>query len=166
MTDKIEDPTIVIHDQDILHTHDTLVAHCCNTRNTMGSGVAKALRTRFPEIYAEDTAAYIKLGKSLLGKCIIAEVKTDVADTSIKYVANLYGQPNYGYNGHRHLDYEAMYQSLEALRNYTRPMGITSISMPFKLGSDRAGGAWPVVLEMIKHNFKGTGIVINLYRIK
>ena len=165
MSEEIEDPVIVIQEKDILYADDQVVGHCCNTRNTMNSGVAKALRTRFPEIYEADTGAYVRHGSTLLGKCIMVEITTRPEESSIKLVANLYGQPNYGYNGRRFVDYEALYQSLEELRNYVRPLGYTSIGLPYKLGSDRAGGAWPIVLAMIQDVFKGTGITVNLYKI-
>lgn len=150
---------------DILGAKDPLVAHCCNTRNTMNSGVAKALRMRYPEVYGEDTRAYIQHGKDLLGKSILVELTTDVVSSPIKIVANLYAQPNYGYDGSRFMNYEAFYQCLEELRKQVLEMGITSIAMPYKIASDRAGGHWPIVLEMIKHIFKHTAITINLYAL-
>ena len=65
------DTKINILEKDILYAEDQIIGHCCNTQNTMNSGVAKALRIRFPEIYQCDSAAYIKYGKELLGKCAI-----------------------------------------------------------------------------------------------
>lgn len=156
---------INILEKNILYAEDTVVAHCCNTKNTMNSGVAKVLRERFPEIYENDRAAYITHGKDLLGRCEIVNVVTRPEETSIKWLANLYGQPNYGYGGLRYVDYEALYQALENLKNYVRPSLINTIGMPYKLGSARAGGHWPIVLEMIKHIFDNTLITINLYKI-
>jgi O-acetyl-ADP-ribose deacetylase (regulator of RNase III) len=147
----------------ILDSKDELVAHCCNTRNTMNSGVAKALRMQYPEVYGEDTRAYITHGKELLGKSIIVEVSDKTSP--IKYVSNLYGQPNYGYEGARYMNYEAFYQSLEELRKQVLELKLTSISMPYKIASDRAGGHWPIVLEMIKHVFNKLPININLYAL-
>jgi O-acetyl-ADP-ribose deacetylase (regulator of RNase III) len=160
-----QNPKITIAEKNILYADEPLVGHCTNTRNTMNSGVAKALRDRFPEIYQSDRAAYLIHGKELLGRCEIVEVVTDKADTNIKFVANLYGQPNYGYDGSRFVDYEALYQSLERLKNYSRDAMINQIALPYKLASDRAGGHWPIVLEMIKHIFHNTGIEITLYKI-
>ena len=156
---------INIIEDNLLNAADQIVGHCCNTRNTMNSGVALALRNRFPEIYELDSKAYILHGKELLGRCEIAEVVTDKESTNIRYLANLYGQPNYGYSGKRYVDYEALYQSLETLRNYMKPTLLNTLGLPYKLASDRAGGHWPVVLEMIKHIFDNTGITINLYKI-
>ena len=159
------DTKINILEKDILYAEDQIIGHCCNTQNTMNSGVAKALRIRFPEIYQCDSAAYIKYGKELLGKCIMCDVVTDIENTHIRQIANLYGQPNYGYSGNRYMDYEAMYQSLEQLKNYVRPSLVNEIGLPYNIGCNRAGGHWPIVLEMIKHIFEGTNITINLYKI-
>lgn len=150
---------------DLLNSNDGMIAHCCNTRNTMNSGVAKALRVRFPEVYNEDTRAYIQHGKELLGKSIVVEVVTNPLDTNIKLVANLYAQPNYGYDGNRYMNYEAFYQCLEELKKQALELKVTSIGMPYKIASDRAGGHWPIVLEMIKHIFADTDLNINLYKL-
>ena len=156
---------ITIHTKDILFTEDTLIAHCCNTQHTMGSGVAKVLRTTFPEVFAADAKAYITYGKDLLGRCEIVPITQSMLPVhTIKFVANLYAQPNYGYVG-RHVDYEAFYQSLESLRNQIKPMGVTSISMPYKIASDRAGGDWEVIQAMLKSVFTGSGINLNLYKL-
>jgi O-acetyl-ADP-ribose deacetylase (regulator of RNase III) len=161
----MSEANINIVEKNILFADEPIVGHCCNTRNTMNSGVAKALRERFPEIYDGDTSAYILHGKNLLGKCIMVDVTTRPEDTSIRHLANLYGQPNYGYNGNRYLDYEAMYQSLEELKNYLRPTKYNQLALPYNIGCNRAGGHWPIVLEIIKHIFDNTGITVNLYKI-
>ena len=148
----------------ILDSQDSLVAHCCNIKNTIGSGVAKALRDRFPEIYTSDTAEYIRYGKQLLGRSVIIPVITNPDDTKIKYISNLYGQPNYGYVG-RHIDYEALYQSFEDLTTQCKLMNITSISMPYRIASDRAGGDWDVVKAMLISVFDNQNININLYQL-
>src|ERR1035438_6323063 len=100
---------INIIEKDILLATDEVIAHCCNTKNTMNSGVARVLRLRFPEIYTSDSAEYIKQGKELLGKAIWVKVETRPLETSIKYTINIYGQQNYGYSGTRFIDYEALY---------------------------------------------------------
>jgi O-acetyl-ADP-ribose deacetylase (regulator of RNase III) len=157
--------TINTINKDIVMATDPIVGHCCNTQNTMGNGVAAALRARFPEIYEADVAAYITIGsKDLLGRCILVPVETDPSLTQIKYIANMYGQPNYGYIG-RYVDYEAIYQSLEALCKHTQNLGFTSVALPHRLASDRAGGHWSIIQEMIKHVFNDTLITINLHRI-
>ena len=157
-------PKQLIIQDNLLNTQDKLVAHCCNIQNTMGSGVALALRNRFPEVYTADSAAYIMHGKTLLGRSIVVPVETSPEDTKIEYVVNMYGQPNYGYVG-RHINYESFYQCLEQLAKHCEDLQIKSLSMPYNIGCQRAGGCWEIVKAMIDDALSGQGLTINLYQI-
>src|ERR1017187_670570 len=163
--DVKNNPDIRMVEGNILQTDCSVVAHCCNTQNTMGSGVAKALRDRFPEIYESDRGEYIKHGRNLLGKSIWVKVENSADQTQIRFVVNMYGQPNYGGDGLRYVNYEAIYQCLEELKEEMINENHTSIAMPYKLGSDRAGGQWSIIFAMIHHIFKDTNITVKLYKL-
>ena len=159
-------PVINKLEENIIFATDPVVAHCCNTKNTMNSGVAKALRNRFPEVAASDKQCYLKYSaEELIGHLDLVPVVTNKEITQIQYIANLYGQPNYG-RDKRYLNYEAFYRALETLRDTCLPAEVASIGMPYYIGCHRAGGHWPVVYEMIKHIFSTTKITINLYELK
>ncbi len=157
---------IRIVEGDVLTTSDPVVVHCCNTRNTMNSGVARALRQRFPEIYLVDSNLFEANPDGLLGHCELVPITTDLDKTAIKYIANLYGQKNYGYEGARYLDYEAFYTSLHTLRMKMESLKLKRVSMPYKIGCGLAGGHWPVVEAMIKHIFCCClAIEVTLYKL-
>ena len=159
---------------DILDASDPVVGHCCNVHNVMGSGVAKVLRTRFPEVYDADCECYniatnhscTSLGcESLLGRCESIHITTRPEETNIKHVCNLYGQKYYGFSSTRYIDYEALYCAIEKLKYFILLNKFKSVAMPNKIGCVRGGGCWAVVLEMIKYIFDDTGITVNLYEL-
>src|SRR5690606_37955884 len=85
-------------------------------------------------------------------------VPVDYTYTNI--VVNLYAQRFYG-EGQRHLNYGALAQGLHWLcRRFDKGL---SIGFPYKMGSDRAGGDWEIVLEMIEFYFKDHDVKI--YRL-
>jgi hypothetical protein len=70
-----------------------------------------------------------------------------------KYIAHLFAQRYYGYDGKRYTDYEALYKGLE----YVSEVATTfkkSVAIPYKIGSDRGGANWEIVLKMIEVLFK------------
>lgn len=147
--------------KNILEATDPVVAHCCNCQNVMGSGVALALRTRFPEVYEADTLLFEKY-KELLGQTQLVKVKTRPDTTPIEYVANMYAQRHFGTNA-RQINYEAFYTCLERLKYDMGTFSLDSVGFPYKIASDRAGGHWPIILQMINHVFSDGKV--NLYRI-
>jgi len=158
-------PIMHIIEDNILNAKEPLIAHCCNTRNTMGAGVALTLRTRFPEIYQNDTEEHRTLGPDLLlGRTMIVPITTRAKDTNIKYIANMYAQPTYGNQG-RHVNYEALYKCLERLADSCIGMNIESIGLPYNFACNRAGGDWHVVQAMIDSTFGNTNIKITLYEL-
>jgi hypothetical protein len=77
-----------------------------------------------------------------------------------RLIVNLVAQDGYG-RGMRHLDYEAFYKGLEDIRNTLKRFNWTPapvVGMPYMIGSDRAGGSWPVVLAMIEDLFEKSPI--------
>lgn len=118
------------------------IAHICNCRFTMGSGVAKEIKDRIPAAYN----TYMR-NDNVLGSIQIAEG-----------VFNLLAQDSYG-RDKRHLNYGALGQCLiwmdeelfDRRLNKDKSNPRWKIGIPYKMGSDRAGGDWEIVKEMIEH---------------
>ena len=47
---------------DITEAPEVVIVHGCNTQGAMGSGVAKAIRRKYPWAYEAYIDAYIKVG--------------------------------------------------------------------------------------------------------
>jgi O-acetyl-ADP-ribose deacetylase (regulator of RNase III) len=114
-------------------------AHSCNCFTTMGSGVAKALRAAFPQIYSADCLTekgdYDKLGNYTLARHENCEIY------------NLYTQYNYGKDGKQYVIYPALELCLMKMCDGL-PVG-SRIVLP-RLSCALAGGNWDLVSKMIE----------------
>lgn len=122
-----------------------VIAHGCNAQAVMGSGLAAAIKTRYPQAFNAYFAANAT-GELTLGSVISA----DVGDG--RRVVNLITQERYG-RDRRHTDYEAVYVcllglklSLEKALEEGRPH---VLGLPHKLGSERGGADWRIISAMI-----------------
>lgn len=151
---------------DLFEGDSDIIVHQVNCRGAMGSGVAKQVRARYPnvyKVYCRHCADYHARGESPLGEALLVKAEPD-SENSV-WVANLFAQDGYGY-GERHTDYEALWSSLHVLRNYClslqslRPKdergnpAPVKIGIPFKMSCDRGGGDWegrvyPMIEEIL-----------------
>ena len=126
----------------LLDAKEDIICHQVNCQGVMGSGVAKAIREKWPEVYlAYKTACYNQGSMSLLGHVCYAE------NGNQQVIANMFAQNLYGYDGNRYTSYDAFYKCLENIR-VTMPDHL-SIAFPYKVGSDRGGASWNIIYAMI-----------------
>lgn len=119
--------------------------HCCNSLNTFGSGIALEIRERIPKAYEVDTECFNgakEQGISNFGGFSFTR--------SMPYVFNLYGQ--YGYGGERAVNYGAFSASLNDALEFLSNSGQNDLVLgfPYKIASDRAGGDWDIIREIIE----------------
>ena len=142
-----------------------VIGHCCNCHNTFGSGIALSIKQMYPAAYDADTEYYKKYSGNYLGTISKALVKR--GDKNF-YIYNLYGQKNYGKDGNRYVDYEAIYSALifmcaDIMGRYQDEC--PSVGFPYRMASDRAGGHWSIIETMIRVVFKdypGDVIIVEL----
>jgi len=141
-----------------------VIVTCCNCQNTFGSGIAAQIKSRYPEAYQADIDFYNSCEpdnrfKEMMGN--FSQIRVD----KNKFIVNLYAQFNFG-REKRQLDYEAFYSGLEKIRDplLKSPQKKWVIGFPYKIGSDRAGGDWNVVLVMIHSVFDNSGIDVIICR--
>ncbi len=141
-----------------------VIASQCNCFNTMGSGVALAIKNKYPEAYTEDCKT-IRGDRSKLGKFSMAHLTKNI-EIGMKpyFVANLYGQYNYGTGG-RKTNYEAIYCALEGLKIKMLENQLKSVAFPYKMSSDRAGADWRIIEKMIEVVFENTNIEVLICKI-
>lgn len=142
---------------DLLDSKADIIAHQVNCQGKMGSGVAKAIRNKYPEVYDE----YCKFRPKRLGKCQIVVCK----DGSL--VANLYGQDKYGYDGKQYTDIKALFQCLVKLREFAKATGKKSIALPYGIGCGLGGANWDEVSNILDVIFKEKyGIKLELWKLQ
>ena len=158
----------------ILESESNVICHQVNCQAAMGSGLAKAIRWKYPIVYEQYTsfldnnyirdASGLKLNTSeFLGLCQLVKVDEN------KYVANIFGQDRYGKEpGVVYTNYHAVLISLYNLKrlvlfgNYN----IKSIAFPYGMGAGLAGGDWNVIYNLITGVFQDTDVEIIINKLE
>lgn len=115
--------------------------HICNGQQKMASGVAKEVRQRIPSAYTQ----YMKKPKN----------EPNISCSRCMRVVNLTAQQYYGYDGKRYLKYDWLVECLQEFVQHDFTFqdkfdGELKIAIPYKCGSDRAGGDWDTVCEILE----------------
>lgn len=118
--------------QDITTVEDGLVIHGVNCLGVMGSGVALAIRNKWPTVYSSYKT--MPTGKESLGVTQIVTVTPDL------YVANCFTQLNFGNDGRRYASLEAVDECLAECFDFAQISDL-HIRTP-KIASDRGGLDW------------------------
>ena len=133
------------------------IIHCCNDIGAWGSGFVLALSKKWPK--AE--AAYKEWAANENGHFGLGMIQlVEVGNSTL--VVNMVGQ--HGIASHLHrppIRYKAIRKCLATLR----PLALSAkatIHAP-RFGSDRAGGCWYIIEDMIKKELCDHGIPVTIY---
>lgn len=143
----------------ILDTTKDIICHQVNCMGVMGSGLAKQIRNKYPEVYP----SYIKYCKGCKDndpKNLLGEVQT-IPCSDGKIIANLFGQYRYG-RDKQYTDYNALKTSLEGILQVAKMFNNT-IAIPYNLGCGLAGGDWNIVYKIIEEVFEDYDVTIYKY---
>ena len=147
-------------DGDILTSTAPIIMHQVNCKGVMNSGVAKAIKEKWPVVFDEYLRFYQYLTTDvLLGITQFVKVGTD------RYVANLFAQEKYGYDGIRYTSYDAIDKCLKSVARNAENGEINRVAMPYKMSSDRGGADWDVILALVNSAFKDTDITIEIWKL-
>ena len=141
---------------DIFESGADIIVHQVNCQGVMGSGVARQVRERYPNVYnkyAEECKKSNPLGKILI-------VRADNADNSKPLIANLFAQDKYGYDGGCYTDYEALQKCLDALNICAKGM---TVAIPYMMSCYRGGANWEIVARMIINTLKDCDVTFYKY---
>jgi O-acetyl-ADP-ribose deacetylase (regulator of RNase III) len=137
----------------LLDSDAQVIGHQVNCKGVMGGGVALQIRKKWPHVFDKYVAYCVEPyddppNKSfrMLGDNLMVEVSPG------KYVANLFGQDACDAS-RRQTDYEALYKALNELNDDMSDLGLTTLALPYKLGSGLAGGNWKIVKAIIETIF-------------
>ena len=140
---------------DLLESNCDYICHQVNCMGKMNSGIAKQIREKWPIVFQNYMAkcnfshpsGYIR-PEVLLGDIQFVPLYEDYnKDIKHQQVINMFGQYGYGYDGLRYTSYDAFWSCLGKIKDSV-PKGST-IGFPKKIGCDRGGANWAVILEMI-----------------
>ena len=154
---------------DITETPLRYIAHGVNCQNVMGSGVAKALYTKFPEV-KEEYHLYTTSHRQgisnhgprfILGRIHRAYSFKKDNPSGSKRIYNCYTQFNFGYDGKRYVNYSAIIHCFE---NLLKEKLDGPIAIP-KIGCGLAGGDWNIVEQLINDTV-GDDLEIWVYELE
>ena len=134
---------------DLLKTEIRHIIHGCNARGVMGSGVAKAIRDKYPQAYRDYNDMYNSNGLELGQICV------SVQDDG-KVIHNAITQKNFG------RDTSNVYVSYWAIAEVFRKIeswNVGTIAMP-KIGAGLANGDWNVISAIIENTLVKTQPVV------
>ena len=147
---------VTFHNGNILDSGADIICHQVNCQGKMNSGVAKAIREKWPEVYTRYRTKY-ECEVDLLGQI------QPVIINANKAVINMFAQYNYGYDGRRYTSYDAFWNCLWNIK-FSVPKG-SSIGFPFKVGCGLGGANWNVIKMMICEVL-GEDYKISIYNIE
>lgn len=132
------------------------ILHGCNSKGVMGSGVALAIRERFPRAFSVYRRAFETTGLPL-GSFTFVRCQDVLSEKSIeKIIVNLITQQDYGRDGKRYASPEAIQKSVVGFieEYYWGLEEIVEIAIS-EIGSTLGGLDWktdvePILLEIEK----------------
>lgn len=143
----------------IITASEPLIIHGCNCQGVMGSGVALAVKNRFPKAYTEYVKLHSEEGLSLG----FMQFVNCFDKLGSKWIGNAFTQENYGRSPNtQYCDYKAIRNCLETVREFLFSQDHNSFAMP-KIGCGLGGGDWNIVLKIIEEVFESTNLTISIY---
>lgn len=144
---------------DLLEQADvTHIAHQANLWHAFGSGLALAIKKKFPKAYEAD----LQTGKgdpAKLGSWSVALLPGG------RHVVNLYAQV--GISGkHRTTSYDAMDKGLRELEAALAGFSpVARLGIPYGMGCGLAGGSWKVVGAIVEDAFAKSPLEVVVCRL-
>lgn len=129
--------------------HFDIIVHGCNCQNTMGSGIAKEIKERYPQAYEIDTAYHKKLMFEVekLGNYTEAFIEEPIIGSSHQFrIINAYTQVGYLPRGIDHFEYESFRLILRKLA-FIYPK--KRFGFPY-IGMGLAGGDSKRIISMLE----------------
>lgn len=148
---------ITFVNDDLLNTSHKYICHQVNCKGVMGSGVAKQIRDKWPEVYdkykefCKGNIIYNNPTSDLLGKIQVYPINEN------QKIVNMFAQNDYGRN-RRYTSYDAFWVCLGEILKITKPGD--NIAFPFGIGCGLGGANWEVICKMIEIALKDRNVFI------
>lgn len=146
---------VTFHNGNILDSGADVICHQVNCQGAMNSGVAKAVRQKWPKVYTEyhECAKDIDIGfgdMQLSWTHMFGHIQSVLIpkDKGFQIVINMFAQNGYGYDGKRYTSYDAFWSCLGEIKKSVAPG--TTVAFPARIGCVRGGASWNVILKMIE----------------
>lgn len=147
-------------DSDITKVTSGIVVHGCNAQGVMGSGVAKQLRAKYPDIMADYIDALHELQKEKinpLGYVAWTDINVDLV------IANAITQEFYGRDGQKYVSYDALDAAFQKIASFAKASEAT-IHIPFLIGAGLGGGNANIIQRIIEENTQDLEVVYHHWK--
>lgn len=141
----------------LLDATQDYICHQVNCGGRMASGVAKAIRDKWPEVYYEYKAKYDEAEDfaennefdqdAAPSDYLLGHIQIINADGEGRYVINMFAQATYGYDGRRYTSYDAFQKCLDEIKTFVGKG--SSLAFPWGIGCGLGGANWEVIRTMI-----------------
>ena len=144
-----------------LLTAKGLILHGVNCQGVMGSGVALAIKNKWPEVFEAYVHYVRRCGGPENADSYIGRVQFVGTKDEDVVVANCFTQDRYGRDGKKYASYDAVDSCMQRVCEYIVRFPDGTINFPL-IGCGLGGLHWPVVREIIEHRIPDT-FTKNLY---
>ncbi len=139
---------------------ERMIIQGCNAQGVMGSGVAKAIRERWPQVYTEYYKDYERK-LLLLGHVTFVHVDPNPVLPNL-IIANIITQEKYGYDAKKYARYTALVKGLKKVGSVCERLKITAIATP-PIGCGLGGLKKEFVFELLEECLTEYGISVTVY---
>lgn len=141
---------------DLLEAPQKVIAHGCNAFGAMGSGIAKLIRAKWPNVYEIYNLRYKTFGLEL-GDVI------PVATYDGKIVVNCITQKDFGSDPNVvYVNYDSIRTCFEKINNRVQDWEVDEVALPL-IGAGLAHGDWSIIEQII--NETATNFTPIVYRL-
>lgn len=135
-----------------------IICQQVNCMGVMGAGLAKQVRSRYPEVYK----AYRSFCEEYGAEGVWNMTTLLICPTHDgKKIANIFAQFDYGTKC-RKTDYERL---RKAFRQINREYKGSDVAVPYGIGCGLAGGDWAVVSKIIEEELTDVNLTIVKYKV-
>ncbi len=147
---------IRMFDGNVFDSKADIIAHQVNLHGIMGTGIAKTIKGKFPEVWS-DYYHYCNQGEQKLGDMVLVRTTKGVS------IANMFTQDRGFGPTERRTDYVAIETAFKLLLMTTYKMEVVAI--PYKYGCGVANGDWNTVLEVLTKVFSEADRTLEIWKL-
>jgi O-acetyl-ADP-ribose deacetylase (regulator of RNase III) len=136
---------------DITTTDCKVIAHGVNCQNVMGSGVARALFEKWPQVKGLYHSWFEEFNAGPKGERALGQVD-DLQLKDGKVIVNCFTQQFFGAGDRRYLSYDALVSCMSKLYMICEYYKVNEVAIP-KIGCGLAGGSWDITKAILNDAF-------------
>ena len=153
---------ITIKEGNLFNAPFGLICHQVNCKGSMGRGVAKTFKEKYPlafQTYVKKCDKYD--ADELLGRCYFN------LDYNVHVPCCMFAQDGYWGKNVCNTNYSAFRKCCQAIKKFilfTAPERKYPINMPYGIGAGLGGGDWLIIKSILEEEFEGYNVI--LWRLK